>query len=315
MVVGWLVCDVFVILLILIVVFRMIYCFFLLICIVCGLMIFIVLVVMLMVIGCKKLVNVDEVKMLLILQFSFEDWFVLGESEYSLGLLIIGVVQLECCVDLCVEVLVVVQQVFKENGELVCKGDLLVCLDVIFICDSFMLVEEVVCVVNEVYQQFDCQWQCQKILQVQGMIFQQVLEDVQNCCIVLFSEKVVVEVCFVFVWQQVMCIEVCVFFDGVVSECQVLFGDMVQVGKVLLKVIDFGSMCFEGYVLVDCCVELKIGQLVDLCINGVVNLQVEGCICCIDVVVDLVMCQVVLLVDFFDFWQVVVVGFYGEGYV
>lgn len=104
-------------------------------------------------------------------------------------------------------------------------------------------------------------------------------------------------------------------FDGVVSERQVSPGDTAQVGKALLKVIDPSSMRFEGYVSADRRAELKLGQAVDLRINGAANPRAEGRIRRIDVAADPVTRQVALLVDFVDPRQAAVAGLYGEGHV
>ncbi|HEU6456161.1 MAG TPA: biotin/lipoyl-binding protein, partial [Roseateles sp.] len=168
-----------------------------------GLMTLTALAAMLTVTGCKKPANADEAKTPPTLQLSPEDRLVLGESEHSSGPLITGAVQPERRADLRAEVSAVVQQVFKENGELVRKGDLLVRLDATSIRDSLTSAEEAARAANEAYQQSDRQWQRQKTLQAQGMISQQALEDAQNRRTASLSEKVAAEARLVSARQQV----------------------------------------------------------------------------------------------------------------
>lgn len=249
------------------------------------------------------------------LQLSAEDRLVLGQSEHSSGPLITGSVQPERRADLRAEVSAIVQQVFKENGELVRKGDLLVRLDATSIRDSLTSSEEAGRAAREAFEQSDRQWQRQKTLQAQGMISQQALEDAQNRRTASLSERVAAEARLVSARQQVTRTEVRAPFDGVVSERQVSPGDTAQVGKQLLKVIDPSSMRFEGYVSADRRAELKIGQPVDLRVNGTSAPQIEGRIRRIDVAADPVTRQVALLVDFVDPKQAAVAGLYGEGHV
>jgi RND family efflux transporter MFP subunit len=57
-------------------------------------------------------------------------------------------------------------------------------------------------------------------------------------------------------------------FAGVVSGRQVSAGDTAQVGRELVKVIDPGSLRFEGLVSADRLQELKVGQSVSFRVNG-----------------------------------------------
>lgn len=249
------------------------------------------------------------------LHLSPEDKLVLGESQHSSGPLITGAVQPERRADLRAEVSAIVQQVLKENGEPVRKGDLLVRLDATSIRDSLNSADEAVRAAREAYEQSDRQFQRQKTLQAQGMISTQAMEDAQNRRATALSDKVAAEARLVAARQQMARTEVRAPFDGVVSERQVSPGDTAQVGKALLKVIDPSSMRFEGYVSADRRAELKVGQPVDLRINGAAQARLEGSIRRIDVAADPVTRQVALLVDFADRQQAGVAGLYGEGHV
>ena len=267
--------------------------------------------------ACKKsdAETEDKAKLPPALQLSDEDKLVLGQSEHSSGPLITGSVLAERRADLRAEVSAIVQQVFKENGELVHKGDLLVRLDATSIRDSLTSSEEASRAAREAFEQSDRQYQRQKTLNAQGMISVQALEDAQNRRTAALSEKVAAEARLVGARQQLSRTEARAPFDGVVTERQVSAGDTAQVGKALLKVIDPSSMRFEGYVSADHRAELKVGQMVDLRINGAGQSQLEGRIRRIDVAADPVSRQVAVIVDFVDPRQATVAGLYGEGHV
>lgn len=280
-----------------------------------GLLSLAALAAMLALSGCQKPGAAAEAKTPPTLQLSAEDSLVLGRSEHSSGPLITGAVQPERRADLRAEVSAIVQQVVKENGEVVHKGDVLVRLDPTSIRDSLTSAQEAARAAAEAFEQSDRQMQRQKTLQAQGMVSMQALEDAQNRRTAALSEKVAAEARLVAARQQMGRTEVRAPFDGVVSERQVSPGDMAQVGKALLKVIDPSSMRFEGYVSADRRAELKLGQAVDLRINGAANPRAEGRIRRIDVAADPVTRQVALLVDFVDPRQAAVAGLYGEGHV
>jgi len=276
-----------------------------------------VLVAVLTLSGCQKgsAQKKDASQDMPVLLLGPEDKLTLGTSEHGTGPLITGAVQPERRADLRAEVSALVQQVLKDNGELVHKGDLLVRLDATSIRDSLTSADEAVRAAREAYEQADRQSQRQKTLQAQGMISLQAFEDAQNRRSTALSDKVAAEARLVAARQQLARTEVRAPFDGVVSERQVSPGDTAQIGKALLKVIDPSSMRFEGYVSADRRAELKLGQAVDLRINGVTDSLIEGRIRRIDVAADPVTRQVALLVDFVDRRQASVAGLYGEGHV
>ncbi|WP_422015035.1 efflux RND transporter periplasmic adaptor subunit [Roseateles sp.] len=281
-----------------------------------GLLTLTALAALLAVSACKKPgTDTDATKPLPPLQLRVEDRMILGQSDHSTGPLITGSVQPERRADLRAEVSAIVQQVFKENGEVVRKGDLLVRLDATSIRDSLASAQEASRAAMEAFEQADRQYQRQKQLQAQGMVSLQALEDAQNRRTASMSERVASDARLVAARQQLARTEVRAPFDGVVSERQVSSGDTAQVGKALLKVIDPSSMRFEGYVSADRRADLKVGQPVDLRINGAANPKSEGRIRRIDVAADPVTRQVALLVDFVDAKQAVVSGLYGEGHV
>jgi membrane fusion protein (multidrug efflux system) len=266
--------------------------------------------------ACKKSdAETDAAKTPPTIQLKAEDRLVMGESAHSSGPLITGAVQPERRADLRAEVSAIVQQVFKDNGERVRRGELLVSLDATSIRDSLASAQEAARAASEAAEQSERQFQRQKALQAQGMVSQQALEDSQNRRTSALSERAAAEARLVAARQQMARTEVRAPFDGIVSERQVSAGDTAQVGKALLKVIDPASMRFEGYVSADRRAELQLGQAVDLRVNGAPNPNLEGRIRRIDVAADPVTRQVALLVDFVDPKQASVSGLYGEGHV
>jgi len=267
--------------------------------------------------GCSKSGAKEDEKTKLppALQLAAEDTLVMGQSAHSSGPLITGSVQAERRADLRAEQPAVVLQVLKENGEAVHKGDLLVRLDATSIRDGLTSAEEAARAAREAFEQTDRQYERQKTLQSQGMVSLQALEDAQNRRTAAISEKVAAEARLVSARQQLTRTEARAPFDGIVSERQVSAGDTAQVGKALLKVIDPSSMRFEGYISADQRANLKVGQMVDLRINGLSTRQLEGRVRRIDVAADPVSRQVAVIVDFVDPRQANVAGLYGEGNV
>lgn len=267
--------------------------------------------------GCQKgnAEKKDASKDVPAIQLATEDRLIMGEAEHGSGPLITGAVQPEKRADLRAEISAVVLHVLKENGETVRRGDVLVQLDATSIRDSLSSAEEAARAARENFEQAERQYQRQKTLQAQGMISQQALEDAANRRTSTQSDKVAAEARLVAAKQQMARTEVRAPFDGVVSERRVSPGDTAQTGKELLKVIDPSSMRFEGFVSADRRADLKVGQDVDLRINGAGQTRVEGRIRRIDVSANPVSRQIAVLVDLNDKRAAAVSGLYGEGYV
>jgi RND family efflux transporter MFP subunit len=105
-------------------------------------------------------------------------------------------------------------------------------------------------------------------------------------------------------------------FDGVVSDRKVSAGDTAQVGKELLKVIDPGSLRFEGYVSADSIGDLSPGQRVTFRIHGYEDKDFLGKITRINPAANSMTRQVEVLVSFEQGQQPPgVAGLYAEGRV
>jgi RND family efflux transporter MFP subunit len=158
--------------------------------------------------------------------------------------------------------------VLKDNGELVRAGDLLVRLDDTAIRESLLSAEEAVRAATQALEQTERQVTRLRTLQGQGMSSMQALEDAEVRRNNANSELVAARARVATARQQLRRTEVRAPFAGVVSARQVSAGDTAQVGRELVKVIDPGSLRFEGLVAAERLQELKLGQPVSFRVNG-----------------------------------------------
>ena len=242
-----------------------------------------------------------------------EDLRTLSLSARAQGPVVTGSVQPERRADLRAEVSSVVLQVFKENGEAVRRGDLLVRLDDTAIRDSLSSAEESVRAISQAFDQAERQVQRLKTLQAQGMTSMQALEDAEVRRNNAQSDLVAARARVVSARQMLHRTEVRAPFDGVVSERKVSSGDTAAAGKELVKVIDPRSMRFEGLVSADRMHELKLGQRVSFRVNGYPQGDFDGTIKRIDAAANATTRQVEVIVAFNGAEMPRVAGLYAEG--
>jgi membrane fusion protein (multidrug efflux system) len=244
-----------------------------------------------------------------------EDLRTLGTGDTARGPVITGSIQPKRRADLRAEVSAVVLQVLKENGESVRSGDLLVRLDDTAIRDSLSSAEESARASARAFEQAERQVQRLKTLQAQGMTSIQALEDAEVRRNNAQSDLAAARSRAVAARQQLRRTEVRAPFDGVVSERKASAGDTAQVGKELLKVIDPGSMRFEGLVSADRMHEIEIGQDVRFSVNGYPNREFAGKVRRVDAAANALTRQVEVLVEFSGADAPKVSGLYAEGRV
>jgi len=244
-----------------------------------------------------------------------EDVLVLGASEHGTGPIITGSVQPERRADLRAEVSAMVLRVFKENGDAVRQGDLLVSLDDSVLRDNLSSAEEASRAAGQSFDSADRQYQRQKSLQAQGMVSMQALEEAEVRRNTAQSEWVAAKARVAAARQQLDRTLVRAPFDGMVSARKVSAGDTAQIGKELVQIIDPASMRFEGMVSADQMHALKAGQSVSFHINGVEGKAATGKIRRIDASANPVTRQVSVLVDFTGEARPPIVGLYAEGQV
>ena len=229
-----------------------------------------------------------------------EDIHTVSSSVLASGPVISGEVQPERRADLRAEVGALVQQVLKENGEAVRAGDLLVRLDDTAIRDALTSADEAQRAAGQSFEQAERQLQRLKTLQAQGMTSMQALEDAEVRRNNAQSDLVAARARVATARQQLRRTEVRAPFAGLVSDRKVSAGDTASVGKELVKVIDPGSMRFEGLVSADRLQELKIGQDVSFRVNGYPQRQFSGSVRRIDAAANAATRQVEVLVAFAD---------------
>ena len=227
-----------------------------------------------------------------------EDLLTLQAGSLAAGPVITGAVLPERRADLRAEVAAVVVQVYKDNGETVRAGDLLLRLDDTAIRDSLGSAEEALRASTQAFEQAERQVQRQKTLQAQGMTSTQALEDAEVRRNNAQSDLVAARSRVVSARQQMQRTSVRAPFDGVVSERKASAGDTALIGKELVKVIDPRSMRFEGLVTADRLGELKVGQAVSFRINGFSDREFTGRVQRIDATVNTATRQVAVVVAF-----------------
>jgi len=244
-----------------------------------------------------------------------EDLSSMSLGSYAFGPVITGSIQPEKRADLRAEVQAVVLQVFKENGEKVRRGDLLVRLDDSAIRESLSSAQESARASQQSFEQAERQYQRLKTLQAQGMSSMQAMEDAEVRRNNAQSDLVAAKARVATASQQRQRTEVRAPFDGVLSDRKVSPGDTAQIGKELVKVIDPASMRFEGLVSADRMSELKVGQTVFFKVNGYAQTDFQGKVRRIAVAANSTTRQVEVLVDFAGAEQPGVAGLYAEGRV
>ena len=247
------------------------------------------------------------------LLISPEDVRTVGLQAHASGPVITGSVQPERRADLRAEVSAVVLQVLKENGEVVHKGDLLVRLDDTAIRDSLQSADESARAAAQAFDQAQRQYARVKTLQAEGMSSQQALDDAEVRRNTAQSDRVAADSRAVAARQQRTRTEVRAPFDGVVSDRKVSAGDTAAIGKELLKVIDPGSMRFEGLVSADRMGDIQVGQAVQFRINGFDKAEFVGKVRHVNASADEMTRQVAVIVDFAPGTAPKVAGLYAEG--
>ena len=227
-----------------------------------------------------------------------EDLRTVAASGRALGPVITGSIQPEKRADLRAEVSAIVLQVFKENGDPVQQGDLLVRLDDTAIRDSLASAEEATRAAQQAHEQAGRQVERLKTLQAQGMISMTALEDAEIRRNNAQSELAAARARAVSARQMLRRTEVRAPFAGIVSDRKVSAGDTAQVGKELVKVIDPSSMRFEGLVSADRMHEIKLGQTVGFRVSGYPGQQFTGTVKRVDAAANTMTRQVEVLVGF-----------------
>lgn len=265
--------------------------------------------------GKKASINTDAAKGPALL-VSQEDLLTVRSNSLASGPSITGSVQPERRADLRAEVSAVVLAVLKENGDPVKRGDLLVRLDATSIRDTLTSSSASAEAAVQAYEQAERQYQRMLKLRETNVVSAQQLEDVEIRRNTAQSEREAARTRVVTARQQLERTEVRAPFDGVVSDRKVSAGDTAQVGKELLKVIDPGSLRFEGLVSADKIGEVRAGQRVMFRVHGFADREFEGRVARVNPAANATTRQVEVLVTFADARERPdVAGLYAEGRV
>jgi len=250
-----------------------------------------------------------------ILLIAPEDLTTVHSNAFASGPAISGTIQPEKKADLQAEVSSVVLQVLKENGEKVHKGDLLVRLDDTAIRDSLTSAQESERAATQAVDQSQRQYDRLKNLRSSGMASAQQVEDAEIKRDTNQSDLAAAKARTVQARQQLQRTEIRAPFDGIVSERKASNGDTAQIGKALIKVIDPGSMRFEGLVSADTVSQVKVGQTVGFRINGYPGQIFNGTVKRVSPEANAITRQVEVLVSFNDNKFPQVSGLYAEGQI
>jgi membrane fusion protein (multidrug efflux system) len=249
------------------------------------------------------------------LLLSSADVMTVQSNALASGPVITGSIQPERRADLRAEVSAIVLQVLKENGDPVKRGDVLVKLDETSIRDSLLSAEEATRAATQALEQSQRALERLKTLRASGMTSAQALDDAEVRRNSAQSEVSAAKSRLAAARQQVGRTVVRAPFDGIVSDRKVSNGDTAAIGKELLKVIDPGSMRFEGRVSADKIAAVKVAQPVMFRVNGYGEQQFSGVVKRIDPSANDVTRQVEVLVGFTSPARPSVAGLYAEGRV
>lgn len=241
-----------------------------------------------------------------------EDLLVMGQDGGQEPLVLSGAIVAARKADLRAEVSAVVLQTWRENGERVRKGEVLVSLDASVLRENLASAEESARSSARGLDSAERQYQRLKALQGQGMVSLQALEDAELRRHAAQSEAIAAQARVSAARQQLERTRIRAPFDGVLSARKVSVGDNVQAGRELAQVIDPASTRFEGWATAAQVTALRPGQVAALQINGWTQTPLHGRIRHIDASAHPLTRQVGVLVDFETQGPAPMVGLYAE---
>jgi RND family efflux transporter MFP subunit len=242
-----------------------------------------------------------------------EDLVTIHNNALASGPTITGTIQPERRADVRAELSASVLQVLRENGDAVKRGDLLVRLDDTSIRDALMSAEANQRNASQALEQATRQLERVKTLRGSGMASAQALDDAEIRRNSAQNDVEAAKARAVQARQALDRTQVRAPFDGIVSERKVSAGDTASPGKELLKVIDPGSMRFEGLISADHVGDVSAGQPVTFRVNGYGDQDFKGKVRRVDPAANPTTRQVAVLVDFVGTDQPKLAGLYAEG--
>lgn len=229
------------------------------------------------------------------------------------GPLVSGSIQPERRADLRAEISSVVQQVLKDNGERVRRGDLLVRLDDTTVRDNLASAQEGARVAQQALDAAERNLQRLQSLRASGMAAAQQIEDAEVRRNGAQGDLAAARAREVQARQQMQQTRISAPYDGVVSERKVSPGDTVSVGRELIKVYDPASMRFEGTMAADQATQVKPGQAVNFQVSGQPGMVFQGTVRRVNPSANAATRQIEVLVDFAAGKRPELSGLYAEG--
>lgn len=244
---------------------------------------------------------------------SAEDVATIRNNALASGPSITGTIQPERRADMRAELNTTVIQVFRENGDIVKHGDLLVRLDDMAIRDALMSAEANQRNASQALEQATRALERLNTLRGSGMASAQAVDDAEVRRNGAQNDVEAAKARVVLARQALDRTQVKAPFDGVVSERKVSSGDTASPGKELLKVIDPASMRFEGLISAENVGTVKAGQPVTFRVNGYGDQDFQGKVRRVDPSANPTTRQVAVLVDFTGKEAPKLAGLYAEG--
>jgi membrane fusion protein (multidrug efflux system) len=237
-----------------------------------------------------------------------------AQSELSQGPMISGSLQPVTKAELNAEVSGIVTKIYKDNGDTVKAGELLVQLDQTTYRDKLMSAQESERSANVTADQAQKQLRRMQQLNKQNLVTAEILEAAEIKANQASSDFASAKARLVEARQQLERTEVRAPFSGVISARKTSAGDTAQIGKALMVVIDPSSMRFEGFIAADQVGTVKVGQSVNFKVNGYPNQRFTGTINRINPQANELTRQVQVFVEL-STQDSLVAGLYAEGFI
>jgi RND family efflux transporter MFP subunit len=180
-----------------------------------------------------------------------QDLIIAQPESLSHGPVIAGSLQPELRADLRAEVSGVVLEVLKDNGDVVSKGDLLLRIDATAIRDNLLSAQEAERTAEAALDQAERQFKRMQSVVEKGLVAVETVETAEGSRNQAQSALASARARVVESEQLLEKTEVRAPFNGVVAARNVSAGNTVQVGMELIKVLDIGTMRFEGMITAD----------------------------------------------------------------
>ena len=242
-----------------------------------------------------------------------EDLISVQTETLAQGPVITGSLQPELRAELRAEVAGIVLQVLKDNGDEVRTDELLLRIDPTAIRDNLLSAQEAERAAEAALDQAERQFERMRTMVEKGLVAVETVETAEGTRNQAQSALASARARVVESRQLLEKTEVRAPFDGVVAARSVSAGNTVQVGMELLKVLDIGTMRFEGMIAADEVGKVSPGAKVHFRVNGYPDREFEGAVQRINPVVNEATRQLQVLVSLPQVDVSFVAGLYAEG--